>query len=444
MHAPRNDPKPVRAGFYELLETFQRPLIGGRWLLVAAETLESLLVVFGEPLRRGALPALGLMFLYNVCSLLLVHLVPIRRLPLYGLLALDMLFVALAAYQTHGSSSPFLGQFYLIIFASALMYGGAGAIIVSLGAAAITTFLAFAHPEGLLEDLRDLIPYFLITGAFSGFLVERVKSWFRSYQMSETEAREREREAQAERQRREVEAEGRRRELTLAREMQQAALPAAPFSLPDLDLAARAEFAREVGGDFYLFIPHGPRLGLVIGDVCGKGMPAALAATSIGHLLPWLRPLEDPQQALSDLNQDLAERLPESSFVTLALAEIEPATGRLRLWNAGHPSALLWREAEQRVVEISAPGPLLGILPSWEGEPEERTLEPGDVLLLYTDGLVETRTEVGELFGTERLSRALAVAARRPAGEIAEALIRSVEDWGAPTDDLTLVVCKRK
>jgi hypothetical protein len=424
-HGPRTIPG-------ELLETLHSLLIAGRWLLVAAETIVMLLLLITESLGQQADMALLFLFIYNVISLVIVHRVPIQRVPMTGLLFLDLLFVAAVAYPTGASQSPFLGQCYLIIFAGAMVYGLAGGVTVGTLSVLITSVLVIRDPAGLWEDVRDLAPYFLMTGVVTGLLVDRVRTWFERYQQSEARAREGE-----------LQAEATRREMELARSIQEAVLPAAPPRVPGLDIAARSTFAREVGGDFYLFLSDGERVGFAIGDVSGKGMPAALTATSIGHLLPWLQPLRDPCRALSELNRELTDHLPGHAFVTLTLVEADLLQGRVFLWSAGHPPPLLWRQKAAIVMEARVHNPLLGAFPGWEGCAEEWPLEPGDVLVLYSDGLSETRNDRGEEFEHCRAARALAEHAHESAEEILDALTEAVNRWGTPADDLTILICRR-
>jgi len=420
----------------DLLAAFRLQLIAGRWLLIGAETVETALLLPFARLDRGAVPALALLFVYNAVSLLIVHRVPLRRAPVPWLMALDVLFVALAAYYTGGSGSPFLGQYYLIILAAALFYELPGGLAVGIAAAVIAALLAPISPgggwEGIGRDLRNLAGYYVLVGGFTGYVVRRMKAWFRCYQESQAEIRVRE-----------VEREVARREMELGRTMQRTALPARPPQVPGLDLAVRLEPAREVGGDFYLFLSAERRVGLVVGDVMGKGLPAALIATSITYLLPALRPLADPAGAIRELNSSLHERLPEGAFVTMVLAEADAGSGTLRIWNAGHPPWLCWRAREGRVIEGKTGNPVLGIFTGCDCRSEEWPLENGDVLLLYSDGLIETPGASGELFGSERAAGVLAGNAGREAAEIVDALVGAVRQWGTLGDDLTLLVCKR-
>jgi hypothetical protein len=413
----------------QLLDTFRGPIVGGRWLLVVAATVESGLLAVDYPASRAVLTAL---LVYNLASLVLVHWLPVRRIPILALLGLDLLFIAMVAMQTGGSESLILGQCYLVIYAGALFYGLIGGL--SVGAlSALTVVLLIAReagPEWL--DVRLRAPYFIIAGAFAGYLSESLRTWYRRYRASRDDAAARE-----------LDDRLAEREFQLARAMQKAAMPSIPRSHPGLDVAARALFARRVSGDFYFFLPDERRLGVVIGDVSGKGLPAALVSTSIGHLLPWLRPLVNPGEALRNLNRDLLDRVPAESFASLVLVEADFPHHELRLWNAGHPPPLLWRASERRVLEGKVFNPILGVFPCWEGEPECWPFEPGDVLLLCTDGLLEVRNQAREEFQTRGAARVLAETASESADDIAAAVLRAAESWGELSDDVTVVVCKR-
>src|SRR5262245_228083 len=131
----------------DLLDTFRKLLLGGRWLLLAAQVAETLLLLSSAPAYPSAPLILGLVLLYSAVSLAIVHLLPIRKVPVLLLLALDLGAVGAAAYCTGGSDSPFLGQCYLIIFAAALVYALAGGVGAALVSAALTVLLAFQGPS---------------------------------------------------------------------------------------------------------------------------------------------------------------------------------------------------------------------------------------------------------------------------------------------------------
>ncbi len=418
-------------GRQQLLTTFRGWLTGGRWLFVAAEAVESMLVLLTQNPGSRTLLVLALLSVYNLASIVLIYRVPIHRIPLYALMAADLLFVGLVGYHTGGSSSPFLGQCYLIIFAAALVYGSVGGYATGGASALLTLLLAREFPAGAAEDLRNLVPYFLIAGIFSGSLMERLRDWFEATQTAEAELV-----------RREVAEEGARREMSLARSMQMAALPDAPPSIPGWEVAVRTDYAHLVGGDFYLFLEDKRRQGIVVGDVSGKGLPAAFAATSIGHLLPWLNPLRDPQAALEKLNQDLGERLPDGAFATLCMLELAPESPFVRIWSAGHPAVMHWSGRDGRVRAAEAHGLLLGVFSAWEATPQDLELNPGDVLLLYSDGLSEARVPAGGWLGEDGITRILESCAGEPVEAILEALNTAAHAAGDPADDLTMVVCR--
>lgn len=244
-----------------------------------------------------------------------------------------------------------------------------------------------------------------------------------------------------------ITASGQNREMESARRMQIAATSFRPPKIAGLDVAVRIRQLTEIGGDFCIYLPSAsPKhetIGLVLGDVSGKGIPSALLSTSVAHLLPHLHPLEDAETALSTLNRDLWERSPEDTFVTLVLAEIAPISGAVRLWTAGHTPAQYWCARTGRVHESKRHNLILGAFPEWTGVPEECFLELGDVLLLYSDGLTEARNDRGEWFTPKRVARILEMHAHASADEIADALLAAHSAWGPATDDLSLLVCKR-
>jgi len=123
--------------------------------------------------------------------------------------------------------------------------------------------------------------------------------------------------------------------------------------------------------------------------------------------------------------------------------ETDLERSKVRLWSAGHPPALLWRSSERRTVALSTSSLPLGMFPTWQGDPEEMDWQPGDVLLLYTDGLTEARNARGEMFTNERVAEALTVGADGTASMIIRSLLTLLEAWGTPSDDLTIVVLKR-
>lgn len=243
------------------------------------------------------------------------------------------------------------------------------------------------------------------------------------------------------------------RELALAREIQLAFLPqkVPALSSGPLDLAAELHPAEEVSGDFYDFIPiDDDRIAVLVADVSGKGMPAALFMSMVRALLRQLtRPGLRPGQILRQLNDTLARDNPKFMFVTIALGIFDPRTGECIVARAGHPAPLVRRKGGQ-IEEINCgPGCLIGVM---EPCPElgEHTvwLAPGEMLVFYTDGVTEAaQNSAGPLFGSERLTEALGkVPLESDLREHMRHLRTEVNRFcgpGGPQDDVTLLLLRR-
>lgn len=234
-------------------------------------------------------------------------------------------------------------------------------------------------------------------------------------------------------------------ELKVAQLIQQQFLPR---ELPDLagwHVAAYYRPARAVGGDFYDFIelPEG-QVGIVVGDVTDKGVPAALVmATTHSVLRGEALRLGSPGEVLRRANELLLEEMPPNMFVTCLYAVLDPAAGRLRFANAGHNLPNL--RGPDGVTELRAAGMPLGLLPGMDYEEHEATLGPGDSLLLHSDGLAEAHSPDGEMFGFPRLAK---LCGERDGGEALIDLLLSElasftgQGW-EQEDDITLVTLQR-
>ena len=239
-------------------------------------------------------------------------------------------------------------------------------------------------------------------------------------------------------------------ELAIGRRIQLALLPR---RFPDVEgwtFAARYEPAREVGGDLFDAFPvrgQADQVALVIADVTGKGIPAALLMADVKALLHAATDNADgPADALRRVNTVLVRERATSLFVTAALLVVEVATGVVRYASAGHEPPFLVRRAGW-VERLEATGPILGAFGDATFEEGATSLEPGDALTLYTDGVTETRDARRRFYGEDRLLANLGLACGRPAEEIARALIDEVTAFrgqAEPFDDLTLLVLERR
>jgi phosphoserine phosphatase RsbU/P len=241
-------------------------------------------------------------------------------------------------------------------------------------------------------------------------------------------------------------------ELRIARQIQKSLLPVRPPRMAGLDVADLCEPAREVGGDYYDFIELGPRqLAVLVADVSGKGTSAALYMAELkGLMLALSHTQPSPRRLLIDVNRLLADHLDNRSFITMTYAVIDLEHGTLTAARAGHTPLVVVSNGRSEV--ITPDGMVLGLrLPGAAERFEEiltehtRRIAPGDVIVLYTDGITEAMDRDGELFGDEALARVLASQAHLNAAGIRERVVREVRAFvgdAEPHDDMTMVVLK--
>jgi sigma-B regulation protein RsbU (phosphoserine phosphatase) len=233
------------------------------------------------------------------------------------------------------------------------------------------------------------------------------------------------------------------RDLERAREIQLHLMPALCPVIPGLEVCARFQPARELGGDLYDFLNYGKdRHVLAIGDVSGKGAPAALYGAMASGILRSLAPQRlSPPEMLKRLNVMLLERRIEGHFITLTYAIWEPKIRTLHVANAGMPLPILVRRGHSK--PIRAEGIPLGLLDHAEYQETAVTLEKGDLLAMFSDGLQEAADPQHEEFGTRRMEKVLREHAHKPIGEILETLFTELArfEQGHPKrDDQTVLL----
>ncbi len=239
------------------------------------------------------------------------------------------------------------------------------------------------------------------------------------------------------------------RELQVARQVQASLLPRALPRLPGWDIAAHWQPAREVAGDYYDFLPTpGGGLGLVAADVTDKGMPAALfMALTRSTVRAAVSAAADPAVGLAQANRLLCADSVDSMFVTLAYLHLQPNADAVLGVNAGHNPILLYHTAAGAAELIWRSGFPLGLDPDQAYRPQPAYLAPGDLALLYTDGLTDAPNAAGEPLGLERVTVVLAQHAGAGAAEIIQALEQTLARFtggAAPLDDVTLVLAQRR
>jgi len=237
-------------------------------------------------------------------------------------------------------------------------------------------------------------------------------------------------------------------DLAIAKQVQTRLFPQRQPPTRTLAYAGSCHPARTVGGDYYDFLDLGSRrLGLVLADIAGKGIGAALLMANLQAALrsqcatAW----EEPERFLRSVNRLLHENTAEGDYATLFFAEYDDGTRKLRYSNCGHPPALLLR-GDDSLERLSATCTVVGLFENWDCTMEELELAPGDAILLYTDGLTEALNNEGEEFGEERLLEAARQRRGLSPPELLAALADQAREFSPheQADDITLIAAKCK
>lgn len=245
----------------------------------------------------------------------------------------------------------------------------------------------------------------------------------------------------------EIERQERRleRDLSLARELQGRLLPQSSPKLAHLDVAAKFVPARTIGGDLYDFIPYSmSRLGIVIGDVSGKGAPAAIYAALVSGIIRSHAPIEPaPAEMLSAVNLSLAERRIEAQFVSIIYAVWDDAQRTLTVSNSGLPRPIFVHGGKNEVIE--ATGLPLGLFDEAEYDEFHFRMKPGDMFVFFSDGILDARNRKGELFGRGRVEKIVSECSGNSAASVVEVLFKAVAEHSAGVetfDDQTVVAIR--
>ena len=236
------------------------------------------------------------------------------------------------------------------------------------------------------------------------------------------------------------------RDLAIAKQVQTRLFPQRQPPTRTLAYAGICHPARSVGGDYYDFLDLGSkRLGLVLADIAGKGIGAALLMANLQAALrsQCATAGEQPERFLGSVNQLLYENTADGDYATLFFAEYDVDTRKLRYSNCGHPPALLLR-GDGSLERLGSTCTVVGLFEKWDCAMEERELAPGDAILLYTDGVTEALNAKGEEFGEERLLEAIRRHRELPLPELLAAVADQARKFSPheQTDDITLIVAK--
>jgi serine phosphatase RsbU (regulator of sigma subunit) len=235
-------------------------------------------------------------------------------------------------------------------------------------------------------------------------------------------------------------------ELEFAKQVQARLFPQSLPKLNSLDYAGLCLQARSVGGDYYDFLSYGAqRMGLVLGDISGKGMAAALLMANLQANLRsqcatgW----NGPSELLQSVNRLFYENTIDSAYATLFFAEYDDRSRRLRYANCGHYPPLLLRNSGA-VERLESTGTVIGLFENLNCDVEERELQPGDTLVLFTDGVTESCDMHGEEFGEGRLLETLGRSLSEPTDRLLRSVVNEIQTFSPfeQHDDITLIVAK--
>ena len=235
-------------------------------------------------------------------------------------------------------------------------------------------------------------------------------------------------------------------ELEIARQVQARLFPQTQPRVAGLEYAGICVQARSVGGDYYDFLAHGDGdLALIVGDIAGKGIAAALLMANLQANLrtQFIGAAEDPRRLLSSVNRLLFENTAPTAYATLFYADYDSTRARLTYANCGHVDGLVLR-ADGTIDPLNSNCTVLGLFENWEGHLSTTDLHPGDLLVLYTDGVTECENSNEEEFGQQRLVESIRRHQSLPPEQLATAVSQDVlaHGEGRQFDDLTLIVAK--
>jgi serine phosphatase RsbU (regulator of sigma subunit)/catechol 2,3-dioxygenase-like lactoylglutathione lyase family enzyme len=235
-------------------------------------------------------------------------------------------------------------------------------------------------------------------------------------------------------------------EMEIAKQVQAGLFPQTLPPLRTLDYAGVCIQAQQVGGDYYDFLNLGrERLGLVIGDISGKGIAAALLMANLQANVrsQCAIALDDPLRLLRSVNRLFCENTTDSAYATLFFSDYDGDAQRLRYANCGHLSALLLR-SDGALDRLDSTSTVVGLFKDWDCSIGERQIFTGDILALYTDGITESFSGSGEEFGERRLIEALRRHQKLQSEKLVDAIVREVRRFSPREqhDDITLIVAK--
>jgi serine phosphatase RsbU (regulator of sigma subunit) len=341
-------------------------------------------------------------------------------------------------------ANPAVLVFFIFIMLSILRVSPGTSVAAGLmaGAAylAASVYIGWrpALPGSAAPVTQTMVPLYAIIFIMGGVLAGGIAREVRDHVQAAV------REAEAQRQLESVQ-----HDLQVARSIQQSLLPNQEPQVPGFEIAGWNQPADDTGGDYFdwMSLPDG-RFAVMLADVTGHGIgPALLAASSRAYARASFETQPDLVAAFQHMNRAMAEDLDPGRFVTFAAVMCSPNPGRVQVYSAGHAPLFFYSATEDRFWEMDAHAPPLGILPVLAGDPPaEMTLQPGDLILLVTDGFLEWENAASEQFGSRRLETAVRESREFTPEAMIQKIHESVLGFAAGSeqkDDLTAVVIKR-
>ena len=412
----------------ETLQTIRRVLTGTRWAIALFVLVTAWTVDFEATTVQRIPIAISVLV---ISTLTLASGFAARRWewthrPVIALTA-DIALVTAVVYFSDGIESPFYPLYYVVVVIAGVEFGLSGALacasaltIVSIVTDAIAPGVSAIGAVVLTDDIIRTLPYLFLTAVITGALRGRVRV------LDET--------ASALRAERAADT----REMEVAARILRAQLPLEIPCLPGVEIAATYRPAREVGGDLYDFYPvRKDLLGVTVADVSGKGVPGALLVSSCKYALRESY-RDDLAQMMSAANEQILSVTTDETFITAIYGIINPALREFRYVNAGHMPPMVVR-AEGEVVCAEHSDPPLGIAPDSQYAEQRIVLQPGDTLVLYTDGVTDALGYGGP--GIEQLRALLMSVAGLPISQWGDALMAAIEQ-PRHVDDVTMVAMK--
>ncbi len=402
-----------------------RLLIAGRWAVLGTVAL-AISLALRFPLNFfGLLAVAAPIAIYNLVQWLLLRAGRLRIRPAV-LIGIDLVGITLLDWFSGGVRSPFVGFYYVLIIVAAAFGDLRGSLATATAVAALESVMALLSPSDVPPGLRlnfaiTTFPFFFLTALGAGFLVRRLREQW-----------ERRRDA-------ETALEAMHREVAIAREVQATLTHTLPPRVPGFSIGAHLRPLHGIGGDMQDYVPVSGGIGIAVADVSGHSLAAALLAARLAHLLDELGLGAPLPSVLASWNQTIYERTPPEVFVTAVILIARADNGEVEYAVAGHPPPLVYYHAEQRVRPLEGKGMILGVLEEARVTVRRTHLNPGDVLLLYTDGAIDARDDQGAPLGIEGLAALFAQFATLPVQELVDRLGEAIAAGHAINDDLTLV-----